>query len=422
MSKQTPDNPQDTGQLIDLEGMLATAAAIEETGLRFLAVMEEIFEMLSQPWQDDPTQQDGECGEDCSQLKADIEAQLSLLEAEGFNPVGMFAVLDLIQQLERDYGQDGQPYRQVARSILDQWLLPNIISSTSLDMTLVELYVIVEANMPGQNKAVELLYIIWSQEGDRDKVFEILADSAYFIGGWTPSPQDIGYIGYRSFGGGGRGGIVADDYPAEDIEEFLEVWCRDNLGPQETVVNCKDRLRDTAELQSIIDSIENSPYERGVYFSSQLILTGSERRPYTGDLLSTIIEEFGHSQQEWLFESSSDPQQSGQTSYVEIRQHGPGRELQVKLYILYLNCTGEISISSEQINNLKDHICDPTFYGINENTPLPNDYGPPTNWPHPEGWLTQNDRPNHVLLCNTLNSFIDSGDCSGIFSLMGGGP
>jgi len=122
--------------------------------------------------------------------------------------------------------------------------------------------------------------------------------------------------------------------------------------------------------------VDKNPQEIGVNFTSFLLtnfnpVSGEFIPRSTGDMIATGIEEFGHSQQEWYFEQnlSSIP---GSTSGFESNIWGNSYELQVKLYILYNHCIGNIQLSNRGISDLKDHICNTTFYGITADTPLPN--------------------------------------------------
>ncbi|MBN1966098.1 MAG: hypothetical protein JW910_15720, partial [Anaerolineae bacterium] len=121
------------------------------------------------------------------------------------------------------------------------------------------------------------------------------------------------------------------------------------------------------------------------------------------DVLSTYIEEVGHSWQEYLYETDglgSGPR-TRPTGYYEAMHFAPGSEYQVKLYILNLDGT-VLHLSAEERARFVDAICEADGYANPVGREVPA-YGAPTGWPNPEGWPTvAPTEAEHAALCTTL--------------------
>jgi hypothetical protein len=112
-------------------------------------------------------------------------------------------------------------------------------------------------------------------------------------------------------------------------------------------------------------------------------------RPAFGDLLSTYIEETGHSWQEYQYETNGSGGARRSTTRAESDRWAHGKEYQIKSYILYLD--GKlITLSDEQRANLRDAICLSYANPMGYEVPA---YGAPTGWPYAEGWPTSAPTP-----------------------------
>jgi hypothetical protein len=109
-------------------------------------------------------------------------------------------------------------------------------------------------------------------------------------------------------------------------------------------------------------------------------------RPTFDDVLSTYIEEVGHSWQEYLFET--DGQGNGPRTHLtrwdEAIRWSHGWEYQIKMYILSLDGT-VLVLSDLERERLTANICDDGAYANPSGHDVPA-YGAPAGWPNPDGW------------------------------------
>ncbi len=105
-------------------------------------------------------------------------------------------------------------------------------------------------------------------------------------------------------------------------------------------------------------------------------------------MLSTYIEEVGHSWQEYLYETEGrgSGERTRVTSYSTGLRLGPGWEYQIKIYLLTLDGT-LLKLSTDERAILMDSICQADGYANPTYHDIPP-YGPPPGWPAPEAWPT----------------------------------
>ncbi|MCQ3931858.1 MAG: hypothetical protein DPW16_15510 [Chloroflexi bacterium] len=202
------------------------------------------------------------------------------------------------------------------------------------------------------------------QQGEGNVAVQQVAVFAQELGGWGPAPGDE-VVFDPHMDRDIRGALVEVDYPAH---------CYERKGvPDQT---------ECIEYYQMI--------ERRVRFGRSLFTTpngdGTETlRPMFEDVLSTFIEEVGHSWQEYLYETDG---QAGprlhETTQAEAERWAAGREYQIKRYILSLDGV-VFTLSDQQLATLRSHICEGYANPINHEIPT---FAAPTGWPHPEGWPT----------------------------------
>ncbi|MBZ0317292.1 MAG: hypothetical protein K8L91_12790 [Anaerolineae bacterium] len=218
------------------------------------------------------------------------------------------------------------------------------------------------------------------QQGEGNAAVQQVAEFAQVLGGWGPAPGDeVVFDPYmdRDI----RGAAVGPDYPAHCYER-------------------KDVL-DRAECIEIYQTVE-----RQVRFGRSLFTTpnrdGTETlRPKFDDLLSTFIEEVGHSWQEYLYETDG---QGGprirETSQAEAERWRAGQEYQVKRYIL--NLDGDLfTLSDQQRETLQSQICEGYANPMNHEVPP---YEAPPSWLHSDRWpLTVPSTSEFDAFCHSAN-------------------
>ena len=211
---------------------------------------------------------------------------------------------------------------------------------------------------------------------------QLVIDTASDLGGWGPAPGDV---------------VIYD--------EALPWWVRGevltaDLPPAECAI---PRFS-----QSDCCNMPSAARERQVRFGHALFVnTNTEgevrARPQFDDVLSTYIEEMGHSWQEYLYETSglgSGPR-TILTSWEEAIRWIPGREYQIKRYVLEID-GGLFTLSAEERALLLACICDSDGYA----NPLGRDvppYGAPTGWPDASKW------PTHTPSVAELQAFCEAG-------------
>lgn len=201
------------------------------------------------------------------------------------------------------------------------------------------------------------------QNGQGDMALQQVVDYAQQLGGWMPAPGDE---------------LVFDPY--------LSRKARGSMLDTDELPNCADPLVATDEASCIA---QFRTLERQVRFGPSLFTTPTEDgtvevRPAFDDLLSTYIEESGHSWQEYLYETNGlgSGSRSRQTSKAESDRWAAGREYQIKRYILSLD-GGLFQLSDQQRETLRGQIC------LDYANPMGHEvsaYGAPAGWPNPQGW------------------------------------
>ncbi len=204
------------------------------------------------------------------------------------------------------------------------------------------------------------------QNGRADAALQAVVDTALALGHWGPAPGDQ---------------VAFDAGLACNVRGAV-------LVPDTAPFECSDR-----KLSRGMDACERdfTAGQNLVRFGPSLFSTvmpdGSRvARPVFDDLLSTYIEETGHSWQEYLHETEGlgTGERIHPTTWEETLRYQHGWEYQVKAYILSLDGS-LIHLSSEERHELYVVICDDSGYANPMGYAMPT-YGPPPDWPHPQGW------------------------------------
>jgi len=199
--------------------------------------------------------------------------------------------------------------------------------------------------------------------GNGAEALDRVRSTAFELGGWAPAPGDE---------------VVFDPYLSRKVRGTVVDF-------DELPYDCADP-KVSADKDTCLE--EFAAKERQVRFGQSLFTTpgdgGAVVRPSFDDLLSTYIEEVGHSWQEYLYETNGNGngQRIRQTTIAESEYWGPGREYQVKSYILSLDGT-LLTLSDQQRDVLRGQICDGYANPIGNEIPP---YGAPEGWPNPQGW------------------------------------
>lgn len=208
--------------------------------------------------------------------------------------------------------------------------------------------------------------VTMANSGQGAEALQIVAQTALEVGGWAPAP---GYtIVYDlSLARGVRGAVqVVDQPPVECANPRLSRGLEACVGNYSTR---KNQVRFGQWLfENPLDSHNGTP------------------RPAFDDVLSTYIEEVGHSWQEYLFETGG----AGtgipvrMTSWEDGLYWAHGWEYQVKAYIL--NLDGDlIFLSNSERTELKSAVCNEENYAYPVGHHAPP-LGPPPGWPNPQDW------------------------------------
>ncbi len=207
----------------------------------------------------------------------------------------------------------------------------------------------------------ELIALV--ETGQGQIAVEQIAELAYNLGHWEPAPGDV---------------IIFDPYMQRRYRGAVVDY--DELPPA-----CADTF-DPAECAAEFERMETQ-----VRFGRSFFTTRQQDRselPRSGDdIMSTFIEETGHSWQEYQYETFG---QGGErqrlTTLEEANYWAAGREYQIKRYILSLD--GDLlELSDSQRGALMDAICNGYASPTGAEVPA---YGPPDGWPNPNGWPTSN--------------------------------
>jgi hypothetical protein len=224
---------------------------------------------------------------------------------------------------------------------------------------------------PSMTDVVQLV-----QNGQSSLALQLVVDAALQMGGWGPAPGD---------------NVVYDPSLAWTVR--AEVMVRD-APPGECAMAKVARLTEECGLDLV--SQQNL-----VRFGPSMFLNPQPEgdalpRPAFDDLLSTYIEEVGHSWQEYFFETDglgSGPR-THMTGWEEASQWSYGWEYQVKVYVLYLD--GKLlSLSDAERDALTGNICKDEGYANPLGHHVPSD-GPPPGWPYPEGWPVSDPTPDEL--------------------------
>ncbi|MCB9436514.1 MAG: hypothetical protein H6673_05895 [Anaerolineales bacterium] len=232
----------------------------------------------------------------------------------------------------------------------------------------------------------ELLALEASGEG-QSAVIQV-TQLAYELGHWAPAPGDI---------------IVYD--------AFMSHRCRGATIDYDELPEACTSNRPEMTFDSEICAAEFWAQEPMVRFGRSFFTTpigGGKVVPRTiDDVLATFIEETGHSWQEYQFETDGHGgERIHPTTLEESRYWAPGREYQVKRYILSLDGT-LLNLSATQRANTVTYIC--TGYANPIGSEVPP-YSAPPEWPNPEGWPTTNPTPDELMdFCSTATFNPDSG-------------
>lgn len=244
------------------------------------------------------------------------------------------------------------------------WAIAVLLGALSLKMALGP----ASAAGPDTTSLVTLV-----QTGQGAAAVEQVAAAALERGGWAPAPGDR-VIFDSSLSPFVRGKIqVVDQTPAECASAKFSRLMDD----------CTLDFETGEELVRFGDGLFTNPVEGN-----------SLPRPNLDDVLSTYIEEVGHSWQEYLFETdgAGGGERVHATSYEDGLYWGPGWEYQVKMYLLALD--GDLlSLSAEERAILKASICAEDGYAnpIGHHVPP---YGPPPGWPRPDAWPVSDPAPD----------------------------
>lgn len=252
---------------------------------------------------------------------------------------------------------------------LNQQIRRSILIRVILIIVLTQFIVVYPHASADTNTAVNLdvgdLYTM-SVNGNGQFAVEQVADVAFNIGHWQPAPGDmVTYDEYMSIYV--RGSIV-------DYDEVPAI-CRDKFQVPDPV-ECVESFRRQETQVRFGRSLFSTPLE-----------DGSVSLRAADDIVSTYIEEVGHSWQEYAFET--DGLMSGErlhiTTLAEAEYWKNGREYQIKMYLLGLD-GNMLELSAQERINLVKSICMSEYdYGYPIGHEIPS-YGPPHDWPHPELW------------------------------------
>jgi hypothetical protein len=209
--------------------------------------------------------------------------------------------------------------------------------------------------------------------GAGDGAVRQLATHADARGGWGPAPGDT--VAYDpDLALSVRASVRMVDFPPDE--------CTDPIMKRHTGNECK------------IDFTKKQDLVRFGYSTFVEVLEAGNSAPRLSldDLLSVYIEEVGHSWQEYHYETEGrgSGERTRLTSAAASSYWAAGSEYQVKMYILSLDGTW-LLLSDTERDELKTAICADDGYAnpmLNTFADAVPDYGPPPDWPNPEGWPT----------------------------------
>lgn len=202
-------------------------------------------------------------------------------------------------------------------------------------------------------------------EGHGDAAIQQLADIAASRGGWGPAPGDM-VVFDPDLSDTMRGATVIIDSPPRDCE-FPD-------RPDRRILDCDG---DYVHQQSLV--------RFGVYTFVDQDGDGLYIAHTLDDMLSSYIEEVGHSWQEYCHETKRHcaGERMRNTTWEDGEVWIAGWEYQIKRYILNLDGT-LLALSVMERETLLSQICD----GYARPVFSPVETAPPPGWPQPECWPT----------------------------------
>lgn len=211
-------------------------------------------------------------------------------------------------------------------------------------------------------------WVHMAQNGNGQTAIMQVSEVAFAIGHWGPAPNDT-LVYDPMMSRQVRGAVI-------DFDELPTACTGDNAKMTFDAEECANEFWAKEPTVCFGRSFFTTPQDDG----SVIIRTAD-------DLLTTFIEETGHSWQEYLFETNGrGGERTHLTTLEDSRYWAAGREYQVKRYILSLDGS-LLNLSDEQRTNLKSQICIGYANPIGAEVPA---YGAPTDWPNPDGWPTIN--------------------------------
>jgi hypothetical protein len=204
------------------------------------------------------------------------------------------------------------------------------------------------------------------QQSQGEAALSLVAEHAAQFGGWGPAPGDR-LVYDATLAISTRAAVIAvDTTPAECAMQkpgMQSDHCRRDFKIAQNLV----RFGPTA-------------------FANKDEAGNLVPRPELDDLLSTYIEEVGHSWQEYLFETEGrgEGERTRVTSWEDGLYWSHGWEYQVKMYVLSLD-GGLLHLSDQERTVLTSSICRADGYANPIGRHVPP-FAAPAGWPHPEGW------------------------------------
>jgi hypothetical protein len=201
--------------------------------------------------------------------------------------------------------------------------------------------------------------------GEGESALQLVVETAATLGNWGPAPGDT---------------VVYDRFMSRNVRGAVQDY--DDLPDCSNPKISPDEQACIAQFQALEQQVRFGPS----LFSTPQDDGSAAPRPTFDDLLSTYIEEVGHSWQEYLYETDGrgNGARTRLTSQAESEHWGPGREYQIKMYILSLDGT-LLTLSDQQRANLRGQICDGYANPVGHDVPA---YAAPAGWPNPDGWPT----------------------------------
>ncbi|MBN1966662.1 MAG: hypothetical protein JW910_18565 [Anaerolineae bacterium] len=248
------------------------------------------------------------------------------------------------------------------RRIVRRALFSAVMAAAALAMVAQQLAFAVGSVSATGPEVMTLLDMV--ADGQGQAAVQLVASTAMELGGWQAAPGDE---------------LVFDRFLSRKIRGASQDF-------DEMPYDCNDPnvSADPAACRSAFEIQERQVRLGWSFFTNPSDDGTPAARPAFDDLLSTYIEEVGHSWQEYLYETDGrgTGARTRQTTMAESERWSNGREYQVKMYILNLDGT-LINLSDEQRISLTVQICEGYASPIGSEVPP---FGAPVGWPNPEGW------------------------------------